>query len=170
MFSGRLYVLELVRLRAASRKEKVATGEVSPSIFLMLLTAGLDSARASEVHAAVGGLPGFLEEVLVDGTLDAAPFTEGLARSPAVRGALRMRLSQDDRDQMPPPRHARGTLRKLLRGVKVRALAEVEDQLRFPEIRLYYDGLVTADASGATVFRCEAVRVAAMRALKEEKE
>jgi hypothetical protein len=122
------------------------------------------------VHAAIGGLPGYLEEVIVGRALDAAAITEQLSRSPSVHGVLRMRLSRDDRAGLPERQHARGALKEMVGGGKVRKLSEVEDELQFPEVRLYYDGLVTADAAagGATVFRCEAVRVAVARALRAE--
>jgi hypothetical protein len=64
-------------------------------------------------------------------------------------------------------RHARTALRELLAGRALRPLAEVEDELQHPEVRLYYDGLVVPDAAGATVFRCEAARLAAEEALRE---
>jgi hypothetical protein len=137
-----------------------------------LKAAGLDTARAEEVHTAIGGLPGLLEEVLVAGKLDADAdaLTTRLSQSPAVRGVLRIRLSDDDRQGLGARRHARWALQEMLAGRPVRKLAEVEDELQFPEVRLYYDGLVMAyeGANGATVFRCEAVRVAAEQALKAE--
>jgi hypothetical protein len=132
-----------------------------------LAGAHLDEARAAEVHAAMGGLPGLLEEVLVSGVLDAAAITARLSRSPAVAGVLRARLSEDDRQGVEEKRHARTALRELLAGRALRPLAEVEDELQHPEVRLYYDGLVVPDAAGATVFRCEAARLAAEEALRE---
>jgi hypothetical protein len=96
--------------------------------------------------------------------------TARLAQSPAVRGVLRMRLSEDDRGGLGPKRHARWALQEMLAGRAVRKLSEVEDELQFPEVRLYYDGLVVADesAGGATVFRCEAARMAVEQALRVE--
>jgi hypothetical protein len=44
----------------------------------------------------------------------------------------------------------------------VRKLAELEDELQYAEVRLYYDGLVMAEGErGETAFRCEAARRAA---------
>jgi hypothetical protein len=133
-----------------------------------LAGAHLDEARAAEVHAAMGGLPGLLEEVLVSGVLDGSAITARLSRSPAVAGVLRARLSEDDRQGVEEKRHARTALRELLAGRALRPLAEVEDELQHPEVRLYYDGLVVPDAAGATVFRCEAARMAADEALRVE--
>jgi hypothetical protein len=129
-----------------------------------------DPARAGDVHAAIGGLPGLLEEALLGGPLDAPALAARLSQSPAVRGVLRLRLSKDDRRALGPRWHARWALQEMLAGRPVRKLAEVEDQLQFPEVRLFYDGLVAADegVGGATVFRCEAARVAAEQALRAE--
>src|SRR5262249_18535381 len=71
--------------------------------------AGLDGARhARDVLDATGGHPGLLDEVLLGkGALDAAAITERLARSPTLRGALRARLSDDDREAREERRHAR---------------------------------------------------------------
>jgi hypothetical protein len=130
--------------------------------------AGLDAGKAGEVHRAIGGLPGLLNEVLAGGTLDPKALTARLAESPAVRGVLRLRLSEDDRLGVEPKRHARWALQEMLAGRAVEKLADVEDQLEHAEARLYYDGLVVAEdgARGATVFRCEAVRLAAAQALR----
>jgi hypothetical protein len=129
--------------------------------------AGLDgAASAADVHRATGGHPGLVEEaVLGRGAIGFEALTDRLSRSPAVRGAIVARLSEDDRDSRHEKRHARWALREMLAGRPVRKLAEVEDQLQFAEARLYYDGLVVAGDDGATVFRCEAARRAAERAL-----
>jgi hypothetical protein len=131
---------------------------------------GLDGARhAADVHRAAGGHPGMVEEALLGrDALDPDSLTERLAQSPAVRGVLRMRLSEDDREGRPARRHARWALGELVAGRAVRKLSEVEDELQFAEVRLYYDGLVMAGSDGATVFRCEAARRAAKRALELE--
>jgi hypothetical protein len=125
---------------------------------------------AADVHRVTGGLPGLVREVLMgEGSLEFEAMTERLAKSPSVRGALRMRLAEDDRAALHQAFHARTTLRALLSGKKVRRIEEVEDELKYPEVRLYYDGLVIADpGSGDTVFRCEAARVAAERTLALE--
>jgi SIR2-like domain len=132
--------------------------------------AGLDGAAwAADVLRATGGHPGLVEEaVLGRGALDFAALTERLAKSPAVRGVVVGRLLEDDREGRPEKRHARWALRELLAGRPVRALGAVEDQLQYAETRLYYDGLVVAGEGGATVFRCEAARLSAERALAAE--
>lgn len=135
-----------------------------------LLRAGLDGGKAAEVHAATGGLPGLVNEVIHGGVLDGAALVKRLAESPAVQGVLRLRLSEDDREGVAEELHARHALREMLAGREVRRLGEVGDRVQFAEARLYYDGLVVADEAtgGATVFRCEAVRVAAEAALRTQ--
>lgn len=127
------------------------------------------------VHRATGGLPGWVAESVAAGeavlgagdVLEA--LTERLARSSSLRGAIIMRLAEDDRAEdkgvLRPDRHGRSVLADLLAGLAVRRLDDVEDELAYAEVRLYYDGLVVADRKGATIFRCEAVRRAVERAL-----
>lgn len=144
----------------------------------MLDMAGLDgTCFAPMVHRASGGLPGLV--VAAAGALAthrsmgadaamAAALDEQLCESTPVRGVVLGRLGADDRDGMVPRRHARGVLQALLSGRAVRRLEDVEDDLGYAEVRLYYDGVVVADAGGATVFRCPAMRMAAERALPLE--
>jgi hypothetical protein len=133
--------------------------------------ARLDGARwGRDVWQATGGLPALVVEAIAgDEALDAAAVTARLARSTAVRGRLRRRLLDDDREQMPADRHARTVLRAMLEASAedrpVRELRAIEDELGYAEMRLFYDGLVIADAQGRTVFRCEAVRRAAAELL-----
>lgn len=150
----------------------------------ILERAGYDGARlALPVHQATGGHPATLLEIVAAGDpLDAdslssdpspdeirASLTERLARSPSVRGVLRMRLAEDDRDgKIAPARHARRFLHDLLARNPVRSISENEDDLEFPEIRLYYDGVVVQAKDGSTVFRCEAMRRAAKKILDLE--
>ncbi len=144
------------------RVPPLTVGEVGA----MLATAGLDAGRAAVVHVATGGLPGLVDEVIADGLIDAAAITRRLAQSPSVRGVLLARLSEDDRSPFQEAQHARSVLEKLLAGEAVRTIADGNDHLEYPEVRLYYDGLVAEQGpAGTTVFRCEAVRLAAERAL-----
>ncbi len=126
---------------------------------------GADITRAEDVFAATGGLPGLVQEALGgEGSLEREALTQRLARSPSVRGVLRTRLAEDDRKSEAPARHARTILGNLLAGKGARRLDDLDDELKYPEVRLYYDGLVVSeDGSGDTVFRCEAVRIAAER-------
>lgn len=137
--------------------------------------AGLDGARRGrDVWQATGGLPALVVEAIA-GTeaLDAAAVTARLARSTAVRGRLRRRLLDDDRDQTPADRHARTVLKAMLEAragarpgaTAVRELGAIEDELGYAEVRLFYDGLVISDEQGRTAFRCEAVRRAAAELL-----
>jgi hypothetical protein len=133
--------------------------------------AGLGGARwGRDVWQATGGLPALVVEAIAGKeALDAASVTARLARSTAVRGRLIRRLLDDDREQMPAERHARTVLRAMLEAgpgaTLVRELRAIEDELGYAETRLFYDGLVIADAQGRTVFRCEAVRRAAAELL-----
>ncbi|MDI3282138.1 SIR2 family protein [Polyangium sp. 15x6] len=126
---------------------------------------GVDVGFAEGVHAATGGLPGLVQEALGgEGSLEREALTQRLARSPSVRGILRTRLAEDDRANRSPARHARTVLQNLLADKGARRLDDTDDDLKYPEVRLYYDGLVvSAEGSGETVFRCEAVRIAAER-------
>jgi hypothetical protein len=126
---------------------------------------GADVQYAEGVHAATGGLPGLVQEALGgDGSFEGEALTQRLARSPSVRGVLRIRLAEDDRKNETPARHTRTVLQNLYAGKAARKLDDLDDDLKYPEVRLYYDGLVvSAEGSGETVFRCEAVRIAAER-------
>src|SRR5262249_28266276 len=90
-----------------------------------LKAAGLEAARAGDVHAATGGLPGLLEEALLGGSIDPPALVARLSQSPSVLGVLRLRLSEDDRRALGPTGHARWALQEMLAGRPVRKLAEV---------------------------------------------
>lgn len=129
---------------------------------------GCDDPEAAAVWAATGGHPALVRATLRAG----GPRTEEalaaqLARAPDVRDILVRRLQEDDRKLTPQGRrHAASVLRALLQGQPVRALEDLGNDLRFPEVRLYFDGLLRSGAEGATRFRCEAVRRAAALALQ----
>jgi len=134
----------------------------------LLNGAGEDIAEAEAVHAATGGYLGLLMEVLDEGPpFDPASLTQRLSSSPRVRDALRDRLREDDREQRTGRRHARWVLEELLQGREVSPLEGLDHQTEYPEVRLYFDGLVrTEKSSGRTVFRCEAVARAVRGLLK----
>lgn len=127
--------------------------------------AGMAWSRAPVLHGVTSGHPGYLRELLgSDGSLEEGPATERLARSPRVEGILRRRLLEDDRADE-GRRHSAQVLRALLAGDTVRPLSGIAEDLKYGEVRLYYDGLVR-EAEGRTAFRCAAARVAAAAALE----
>lgn len=149
-----------------------------PSLSIEEVRAVLDNARADggrgaeDVHRATGGHPGMLEEVLLScgsGT-DFDDMTARLVEGPTLHAVLRMRFTEDDHAGHPAQRHARATLRDLLAGRTVKNLNDIEDDLRYPEVRLYYDGLVVGghETGGKTALRCEAVRLVVERTLALE--
>jgi hypothetical protein len=149
-----------------------------PSLSIEEVRAVLDNARADggrgaeDVHRATGGHPGLLEEVILS-CGSGTPFDEmtaRLAESPTLHAVLRMRFAADDRAGHPAQRHARTTLRDLIAGRPVKNLNDIEDELRYPEVRLYYDGLVIGgdETGGKTELRCEAVRLVVERTLALE--
>jgi hypothetical protein len=129
----------------------------------LLAGAGLDGNRwARELHEAAGGHPGLLEEALLGaGALDGESVTERLARSPSVRGALQERLREDERKGISGDQSCRFVLEALLAGRPVKELEPLARRTEHPEVRLYFSGLVRADAQGKTVPRCRAVELAA---------
>ncbi len=60
--------------------------------------------------------------------------------------------------------HAAATLKKLLEGKTVVRLSDARDDFGLAVVRLYFDG-VLEEREGRTVFRCEAARIAAERAV-----
>ena len=56
-------------------------------------------------------------------------------------------------------------LGKLLAGEAVEPLEPLDHRVEYPEVRLYFAGLVRTDAAGHTVARCEAVREVAREEL-----
>jgi hypothetical protein len=132
----------------------------------------LDAARqngsrwAQSVHEATGGHMGLLKEVLSsDGALDAESVTTRLMRSPSLRGTVQECLRQDERNGYTGERSCQGVLTKLLSGQRVEDLDPLDNQVEYPEVRLYFAGLVRSDAAGKTVLRCRAVELAAREAL-----
>jgi hypothetical protein len=129
--------------------------------------AGLDGRRwAASVHQATGGHLGLLKEALMsEGPLDADSVTARLSRSPSLRAAVHESLRRDERDRYVGARSCRAVLERLLAGQPVEALEPLDHQVEYPEVRLYFAGLVRSDASGRTVPRCKAVELAAREAL-----
>ncbi|WP_224369145.1 SIR2 family protein [Hyalangium versicolor] len=129
--------------------------------------AGFDGSRwAQSVHEATGGHLGLLKEVLSsDGTLENAAVTTRLARSPSLRGNLHECLRRDERNSYTGDRSCKAVLTKLLAGEHVEELEPLDNQVEYPEVRLYFTGLVRKDAAGKTVLRCKAVELAAREAL-----
>jgi hypothetical protein len=123
---------------------------------------GASPTEAERVRHETGGHP--------EWTALAAPEVragrlDGLARYLAdikLFGVLRDRLLRD-RDRRRES-HAGTTLEKLLEKRSVVRLADARNDFSFPEVRLYYDG-VLVERDGRTELRCEAVRLAAERAL-----
>ena len=135
----------------------------------VLAKAGRDRGLASDVWTATGGLPRLVRQALAGGgSLREADISARLRDSSAIRGRLHQRLLADDREQVPAARHARSALATLLGGGALEPLRKVEDELRYAEVRLYYDGLVRADENGATRVLCPAVAAAAERLLARE--
>lgn len=130
---------------------------------------GCDDDEAAAVWAATGGHPGLVRVAMrMGGPRTELALAAQLARAADVRDILARRLQEDDRKVPPAKRrhHAASVLRALLQGQPVRALEDLGNDLRFPELRLYFDGMICSDADGATRFRCEAVRRAAALALR----
>jgi len=126
-----------------------------------------DGARwAQSVHAATGGHLGLLREVLMsDGALDADSVTARLVRSPSLRGSVQECLRQDERNGYTGERSSQAVLAKLLAGQRVEDLETLDNQVEYPEVRLYFAGLVRSDVEGKTVLRCKAVELAVRDAL-----
>jgi hypothetical protein len=121
---------------------------------------------AKSVHEATGGHIGLLREVLSsEGALDADSVTARLARSPSLRGTVQECLRQDERNGYTGGRSCQAVLEKLIAGQSVEELEPLDNQVEYPEVRLYFAGLVRSDAAGKTVLRCKAVELAAREAL-----
>ncbi|ATB42780.1 hypothetical protein CYFUS_008259 [Cystobacter fuscus] len=135
-----------------------------------LAAQGEDSARqAKDVHEATGGHLGLLREALSsEGPRDADAITARLARSPSLRSTVRERLLQDERNDYRGERSCHAVLEKLLAGQPVEALEPLDHRVEFPEVRLYFAGLVRTDAAGRTVPRCRAVERVAREALARQ--
>ncbi len=130
-------------------------------------SAGFDGARsAPSVHEATGGHLGLLKEVLSsDGSLETGAVTARLARSPSLRGNIQECLRRDERNGYVGERSCQAVLSKLLAGERVEELEPLDNQVEYPEVRLYFAGLVRRDSTGRTVLRCKAVELAAREAL-----
>jgi hypothetical protein len=133
----------------------------------LLEGAGRDGARwAQSVHAATGGHLGLLREALMsEGALDEDSVTSRLVRSPSLRSTVQEGLRQDERNGYTGDRSCQAVLTKLLAGQRVEELETLDNQVEYPEVRLYFAGLVRSDAEGKTVLRCKAVEQAAREAL-----
>ena len=117
-----------------------------------------EAGHATDLHAATGGHVGLLRESLgSDGSRDAEAVTARLVRGPTLRGAVWERLRQDEREGYRGARSCHAVLVKLLAGQSVEALGPLAHRVEFPEVRLYFAGLVRADTAGRTVLRCDAV-------------
>ncbi len=132
--------------------------------------AGYDGSRwAQSVHEATGGHLGLLKEVLSsDGSLDTAAVTARLARSPSLRSTIHECLRQDERNKYTGERSCQAVLEKLLAGQPARELEPLDNQVEYPEVRLYFAGLVRGDKAGKTTLRCKAVELAAREALSRK--
>jgi len=128
---------------------------------------GRDGSRwAQSVHEATGGHVGLLREVLMsEGALDADSVTSRLVRSPSLRSTVQECLRQDERNGYTGERSCQSVLAKLLAGQRVEDLETLDNQVEYPEVRLYFAGLVRSSAEGKTVLRCKAVELAAKEAL-----
>lgn len=131
---------------------------------------GLDGKRwAQSVHEATGGNLGLLKEALSsDGPLESAAVTARLARSPSLMSAVQESLRRDERNGYVGDRSCRGVFEKLLAGKSVEPLEPLDHQVEYPEVRLYFAGLVRADAKGHTVLRCKAVEQVARESLARQ--
>jgi hypothetical protein len=131
---------------------------------------GLDGKRwAQSVHEATGGNLGLLKEVLSsDGPLDADALTSRLARSPSLKATVQESLRRDERNGYVGTRSCRDVLEKLLSGKSVEPLEPLDHQVEYPEVRLYFAGLVRADDKGHTVLRCKAVEQVARESLARQ--
>jgi hypothetical protein len=131
---------------------------------------GLDGKRwAASVHEATGGHLGLLKEALSsDGPLDANSVTSRLARSPSLKATVQESLRRDERNGYVGSRSCRDVLEKLLSGKSVEELEPLDHQVQYPEVRLYFAGLVRADAKGHTVLRCKAVEQVARETLARQ--
>jgi hypothetical protein len=178
----RFHILVAGEARAAALKYGVADNsyfsgmpdEQVPALQQLELRALLDcdEVTAAALFMSTGGNPAFVREVVSAGVpLTPESMTTQLAHAPDVSGILARRLHEDDR-QNPAlrRRHAAVTLRALLDGRAVRRLDDLGSDLRFPEVRLYYDGMLCIDDSTETKFRCEAVRRAAAQAIQNWEE
>ncbi|HEX8703887.1 MAG TPA: hypothetical protein VF815_33960, partial [Myxococcaceae bacterium] len=130
----------------------------------------LDGKRwAASVHEATGGNLGLLKEALSsDGPLDADAVTSRLARSPSLKAAVQECLRRDERNGYVGDRSCRAVFEKLLSGQSVEPLEPLDHQVQYPEVRLYFAGLVRADAKGNTVLRCKAVELVARETLARQ--
>jgi hypothetical protein len=135
-----------------------------------LETEGLDGKRwAPSVHEATGGHLGLLREALSsDGPLEAEAVTSRLARSPSLKALVQECLRRDERNGYVGERSCRGVFEKLLAGKRVEPLEPLDHQVEYPEVRLYFAGLVRTDAAGNTVPRCKAVEQVVREALARQ--
>lgn len=134
-----------------------------PEIATLLQQMGADPVHAVAVQAAAGGHPDWTRLVVPEvrrGRLD--NLDRHLVDAKLYR-VLHDRLKRLDLGRQGGS-HAASTLEKLLGRQSVVRLADACDDLSYPEVRLYYDGIVV-ERNEQTVFRCEAARLAAERAM-----
>jgi hypothetical protein len=134
-----------------------------PETATLLQQMGADPVHAPSVHEAAGGHPDWTRLVVPEVR---AGRLHGLSRH--LADAQLYRVLHDRLKRLEAGRqggsHAATTLEKLLDDKRVVRLADACDDLSYPEVRLYYDGVVV-ERDEQTVFRCEAARLAAERAL-----
>ena len=126
-----------------------------PEVAEIIDRSGEDGRRlASAVHTLTDGHPAFVREVLRNpGPITGPDAVARLAGSDPVRATLNRRLRQDDLDKR-GARHAAAVLEGLLNGAREpKRLAHVHDDLRYGEVRLFYDAIVREGADGRTVLR-----------------
>jgi hypothetical protein len=132
----------------------------------LLQRLGADPVHAAAVHKATGGHPEWTALVAPEVR---AGRIQGLDRFLSQKALkpyqlLQMRLRQLE-SGLKESNHAGTVLEKLLRRERVVSLSDACDDFAHPEVRLYYDGMVV-ERDEETVFRCEAVRLAAQLAVK----
>jgi hypothetical protein len=125
---------------------------------------GADPRHAPAVHEAAGGHPEWTALLAPDVQAGRLADLDNVLADSKVYGVLFDRLMLHESDRQGES-HAANTLHRLLTNQPVRSLEAVRDDLAYPEVRLYYDGVV-CDREGQTVFRCEAARMASERVLE----
>lgn len=129
----------------------------------ILINLGADPVYAKQVHQATGGHPEWAPLAAIEVR---AGRLQSLAQTIAdnkVFNVLRDRLMQQEAHRQ-PHNHAATALQKLLDHQPVIRLSDARYDLGLPEARLYFDGILE-ERDRQTVFRCEAARLAARRAL-----
>jgi hypothetical protein len=173
--TGALSLLVLGRHRCAALLKEVQSASLFSGIVkehvsgmdldeagTLLQRLGADPAYAPHTHQATGAHPEWLRLCAPEvrqGRLDGLP--QHLADK-KLFGILRDRLIDFEAGRQGVA-HAATTLERLLHGQAVVRLSDASDDLGYPEVRLYYDGILI-ERDARTLFRCEAARIAAERA------